>query len=116
MKIRTLLTAAALLCAALSLPAQAQQAGHNMHDMHDMNAMPATTAELSSGEVRAIDLKTRKLTIKHGELKNLGMPAMTMVFVIKDGVAVPAGLKQGDSIRFRAEEVGGVLTVTLIQR
>ena len=113
MNIRTLLTTAALLCAAFALPAQAQHAGH---DMHDMKSMPATPAELSSGEVRAIDLKTRKLTIKHGELKNLGMPAMTMVFVIKEGVAVPAGLKQGDAIRFRAEEVGGVLTVTLIQR
>ncbi|WP_018604903.1 copper-binding protein [Uliginosibacterium gangwonense] len=96
--------------------AQAQQnMGHDMHNMAAMSDAPANT-ELSSGEVRAIDLKARKITIKHGELRNLGMGAMTMVFVIKDGVALPPKLKQGDAIHFRAEQIDGVLTVTSIQR
>jgi len=122
MTTRSLITVfASLSIAAFSqfAAAQAQQPmGHNMHNMHDMAAMsdaPAST-ELSSGEVRAIDLKARKITIKHGELRNLGMGAMTMVFVIKDGVALPPKLKQGDAIRFRAEQIDGVLTVTSIQR
>ncbi len=118
MNIRSLIVASAsLLLVAFSSQtlAQTQHAGHDMHDMAGMSDnKPAN--ELSSGEVRALDLKTRKITIKHGELRNLGMSAMTMVFVIKDGVTIPAHLKQGDAIRFRAEMVDGVLTVTSIQR
>lgn len=110
MKLSSLIASTALIFAAFSLPTQAQHAGH------DMGAMPMATVELSSGEVRAIDLKARKVTLKHGELKNLGMSAMTMVFAIKPGIELPKDLKAGDQVRFRAEEPGGVLTVTLIQR
>ena len=46
------------------------------------NALAADTAELSEGEIRKVDKDTAKLTIKHGELKNLDMPAMTMVFQV----------------------------------
>ncbi|GAB2903835.1 copper-binding protein [Uliginosibacterium flavum] len=110
MKIRTLIASTALGFAVFALPAQAQHTGH------DMPATAAVSTELSSGEVRAIDLKTRKITLKHGELKNLGMSPMTMVFAIKAGIELPKNLKAGDPVRFRAEEPGGVLTVTLIQR
>ncbi|MDP5238755.1 copper-binding protein [Uliginosibacterium sp. 31-16] len=114
MKIRSALFAFTVATAGfLSAPfAQAQHAGHNM------TAMPAgnVSSDLSSGEVRAFDLKTRKITLKHGELKNLGMPPMTMVFVIKDGVALPPNLKPGEQVRFRAEENAGVLSISSIQR
>jgi Cu/Ag efflux protein CusF len=111
MKISTLIASTAFVVVSFgALPAYAQHAGH------DMGTMPMASTELSSGEVRALDLKTRKITIKHGELKNLGMPGMTMAFALKSGVELPKDLKVGDQIRFRAEEPGGVLTVTLIQR
>lgn len=110
MKIRTLIASSALGLAAFAMPALAQHTGH------DMPAKAVVATELSSGEVRAIDLKARKITLKHGELKNLGMSAMTMVFAIKPGIELPKDLKAGDQVRFRAEEPGGVLTVTLIQR
>ena len=110
MKLSTLLASTAFILAAFALPAQAQHAGH------DMGSMPMASVELSSGEVRAIDLKARKITLKHGELKNLGMMAMTMVFAIKPGLELPKDLKAGDQVRFRAEEPAGVLTVTQIQR
>ncbi len=109
---RNAVLATALSC--LTLPAFAQGMPHDMSG-HDMSTRTRAD-ELSSGEVRQLDLKTRKLTIRHGELRNLGMPGMTMVFVLKPGLAVPDGLKPGDRIRFRAEEVGGVLTVTTLQR
>jgi Cu(I)/Ag(I) efflux system periplasmic protein CusF len=64
----------------------------------------------SEGEVKKIDKGTGKLTIKHGELKNLDMPPMTMVFRVKDK-AMLEQVKQGDRVRFVAEQIDGKLTV-----
>lgn len=69
--------------------------------------------EMSHGEVKGIDKEGGKLTIKHGELKNLGMPAMTMVFRVKDP-AMLGQVETGDQIDFMAEKVNGVLTVTML--
>ncbi|MEP6941714.1 MAG: copper-binding protein [Betaproteobacteria bacterium] len=74
----------------------------------------AADTAMSEGEIRKIDPSTRKITIKHGELKNLDMPAMTMVFQVKD----PAMLEQvqsGDKVRFRADKVNGAFIVTEIE-
>ncbi len=69
---------------------------------------------LSEGEIRKIDTGTAKLTIRHGELKNLGMPPMTMVFQLKDKSRLPT-LKVGDKVRFRAEMEGTTYVVTVIE-
>ncbi|PSH61436.1 hypothetical protein CU102_27095 [Phyllobacterium brassicacearum] len=74
----------------------------------------STAAEFTKGEVKKIDLKQKKITIKHEELKGLDMPAMTMVFVASDE-ALLAKAKQGQSIEFVAEKVNGKLTVTDIK-
>jgi Cu/Ag efflux protein CusF len=71
-------------------------------------------AEFTQGEVKKIDLQQKKITIKHEELKNLGMPAMTMVFAVSDD-ALLAKAKQGQTIEFVAEKVNGKLTVTEIK-
>lgn len=71
-------------------------------------------AEFTKGEVKKIDLKQRKITIKHDELKELEMPAMTMVFVVSDE-ALLAKAKQGQNIEFVAEKVNGKLTMTDIK-
>ena len=77
-------------------------------------AVPAA-AKLTAGEVRKVDLEQGKLTIKHEVLENLGMPAMTMVFKVADK-ALLKDLKQGDKIRFRAEQsVAGFEVVNLEQ-
>jgi Cu/Ag efflux protein CusF len=76
-------------------------------------AAPAS-AGMTEGEVRRVDKSTRKITVKHGEIKNLDMPPMTMVF----GVAEPLMLdkiKQGDKVRFRATIEDGNFTITEIQ-
>jgi Cu/Ag efflux protein CusF len=67
----------------------------------------------SDGVVRKVDKRQGKLTLRHGPLENLDMPAMTMVFRVTD----PAWLDQvkpGDNVRFRADRVNGMLTVTAI--
>ena len=75
-------------------------------------AQPAT--ELSEGEVRKVDKDAKKISIKHGELKNLDMPPMSMVFQVKDPALLDK-VKAGDKIRFRAEKAGPSFVVTDIQ-
>lgn len=70
--------------------------------------------QMSEGEVRKVDTDAKKITIKHGELKNLGMPPMTMVFQVSDPAMLDK-VKQGDKVTFVAEKVGGQFTVTQIQ-
>ena len=73
----------------------------------------AVTA-LSDGEIRKVDKDAKKITIKHGPLQNLDMPAMTMVFQVKDP-AVLDSVKAGDKVKFQAERIGGAFTVTKIE-
>lgn len=73
-------------------------------------ASAVKSAEGSEGEVKKIDKSAGKLTIKHGELKNLDMPPMTMVFRVKD-TSMLDKVKAGDRIRFVAEQVDGKLVV-----
>jgi len=72
--------------------------------------------EMTQGEIRKIDKTTQKITLKHGEIKNLGMPPMTMVFQLKDPAALES-LSVGDPVRFSAEkDKSGAYVVTSIVR
>jgi Cu(I)/Ag(I) efflux system protein CusF len=76
-------------------------------------ASTLTHAQAVDGEVRKIDLEAGKVTLKHGEIKNLDMPAMQMAFRVSD----PAWLKRlqvGDKVSFTADKVNGQFTVTAI--
>ena len=79
-------------------------------------AVPAPHAEqiLTDGVVRKIDKGSGKITIKHGEIKNLGMPPMTMVFRVKNGTLLDQ-LREGDVIRFHVEAINGINTVLRIE-
>jgi Cu(I)/Ag(I) efflux system periplasmic protein CusF len=61
-----------------------------------------------------VDKAANKVTLKHGPIPNIDMPAMTMVFKAKDP-AMLAGLKAGDKVKFEAQKVGDVYTVTRIE-
>lgn len=67
--------------------------------------------DAAQGEVRKVDRDAKKITIKHGPIKNLDMPAMTMVFQVRDASLLDA-LTAGDTIRFTAEQVQGAYVVT----
>ncbi len=71
----------------------------------------SATQELSAGEVRKVDLESKKITLKHGEMKNLDMPPMTMVFQVSDPALLDE-VKPGDKVRFRAIHAAGKLTIT----
>jgi Cu(I)/Ag(I) efflux system periplasmic protein CusF len=74
----------------------------------------AQAADMSSGEIRKVDKSSSKITIKHGELKNLDMPPMTMVFQVRDPELLEKA-KKGDKVRFVAEEKDGALIVTALE-
>lgn len=71
-------------------------------------------AEFTKGTVKKVDAKAKKVTLIHEELKELEMPAMTMVFRVKDD-AMLEKLKEGANIEFVAERVDGKLTVTEVK-
>lgn len=106
-----------LLVSIAAMPASAQQtqqkpdehAGH-----HAASPSPAADADLADGEVRKVDRDNAKLTLKHGEIKNLDMPPMTMVFAVRDKALLDK-LQPGDKVRFRAVNDGGRLAVVDIQ-
>jgi Cu(I)/Ag(I) efflux system periplasmic protein CusF len=103
-----LITAALWALAALPLSAQAQTPAV---------AAPTATASalpLSEGEVRKVHKDTQKITLRHGEIKNLDMPGMTMVFRVKDPALLDQ-VKPGDKVQFVAEKLDGALYVTRIQ-
>ena len=77
-------------------------------------AKAALATDLTDGEVRKVDSDNQKITLKHGEIKNLDMPGMTMVFQVKDP-ALLNKVKAGDKIRFRAERSNGAIVVTVIE-
>ncbi len=96
----------------VAAPAMAQQAGHAGHAGHGAGvAEGKSTDNFVEGEVRKVDKAAGKITIKHGPIPNLEMPAMTMVFRAKDPSALDK-LKVGDTLKFKAEKIDGNFTIT----
>lgn len=82
-------------------------------------AAPAPQAQApagtwTEGEVRKLDKAQGKLTLRHGPIANLQMPAMSMVFRVAD-LALLDAVREGDKVRFVAEQVNGVFTVRAIE-
>lgn len=98
-----------LLLAALiaALPARADEAHHE-------NAA-AQSPSVIDGVVRKVDKEAQKITIRHGPVPSLDMPqAMTMVYRVKDPALLDK-VKAGDKVKFEAENVNGLFTVTKIE-
>ena len=72
-------------------------------------ALPAV-----EGEVRKIDTDAKKITLRHGDIPNLEMTGMTMVFRVKDPELL-GKVKPGDKVRFTADKVDGALMVLSIE-
>ena len=86
------------------------------HDEHHAAASAVKTvkADMSEGEVRKVDKAKKTITLKHGPIKNLDMPGMTMMFQVADA-SLLENVKAGDKVRFVVAKPGGKLTVTEIQ-
>lgn len=109
------LTAAFALCAAALPIANAADSMHG-HDMgmHGASMSMAADGKMSEGEIKKVDKAAGKITIKHGELKNLAMPGMTMAFRVKDAAMLDQ-VKPGDKVSFIADKVGAQLVVSKIE-
>ena len=69
---------------------------------------------MAEGVVRKIDPDNRKITLKHGEIKNLQMPGMTMVFRLQETVNLDK-LQAGDKVLFHVEKIDGAFVITDLQ-
>ena len=109
MNLKLVLSTTALAISALvGNPVFAQM---NMdHGKMGMAAAPGMT----EGEVRKIDKDAGKITIKHGDIKHMDMPGMTMVFVAKDKALLDK-TSVGAKIQFMVTNENGQMTVTDIQ-
>jgi Cu(I)/Ag(I) efflux system periplasmic protein CusF len=107
--LHTLALVAVLTASAVSAQPGPQSADHTAH-----HPAAGASAPQSEGEVRKVDLEQGKVTLRHGPLANLDMPAMTMVFAAADPKLLE-GLKQGDKVRFTADKKDGTYVVTAIE-
>ena len=73
-------------------------------------ATPVLADQFTTGEVIKVDAKQKKVTIRHEELKNLEMPAMTMVFSLADEAMLDR-VAVGNTIEFVADRVKGKITI-----
>jgi Cu(I)/Ag(I) efflux system periplasmic protein CusF len=116
---KSIITSALFAFASLGAAAQtpANHAGH--HDTKPETKVaqaapapaPAAKTDMAEGEIRKIDKDAKKVTLKHGPIKNLDMPGMTMVFQVKD-MSLMDKLAVGDKILFTAEQQQGAYVVT----
>jgi len=74
----------------------------------------ADTPPMTDGVIKKIKMESGKVTIKHGEIANLEMPPMSMVFNVKDPASLE-NLKKGDKIKFVAVDEDGKLWATEIE-
>jgi Cu/Ag efflux protein CusF len=102
---------ALLAAVALAAPVAFADKEHD-HGKHGSQA--AQAGGLTAGVVRKIDKDAGKISIAHEPIENLGMPKMTMVFRVKEPRMLDA-VKEGDKVKFAAEDVKGRLVVTRIE-
>jgi Cu(I)/Ag(I) efflux system periplasmic protein CusF len=83
--------------------------------MFSFSVVAQVNLPMAEAEIRKIDLENKKITLKHGEIKNLDMPGMTMVFTVKDATMLDK-LATGDKVKFTADKVGSIYTVMSIEK
>ena len=117
-KLTFAVAAISLLFAAGSVPASGDHKsghGHGHGDKKEVKAAVPDSGAMAEGEVRTINKEAGKITLKHGEIKNLDMGAMTMVFQVTDRAMLDK-VKEGDKVNFTAEKIRGQFTVTGIEK
>lgn len=65
----------------------------------------------ASGTVKKVDVEKSLIKIKHGPIKNMNMPPMTMSFGVVDK-GLLSQVKVGDEILFKVEKMDGKMVLT----
>jgi Cu/Ag efflux protein CusF len=78
---------------------------------HEMKGGGLSSLPSVEGEVRRVDKGAGKITLRHGEIKQLEMPPMTMVFEVRDKALLDS-VKPGDKVNFKVINENGKMIVT----
>lgn len=115
-QLNTFLAASAVaLSFALTGSALAQMTmDHSKMGMDQGKASMAAAPGMTDGEIRKIDKENGKVTIKHGEIKHVDMPPMSMVFNVKDKAMLDK-VRVGEKIQFIVIQDAGKMVVTDIK-
>ena len=100
----------ALLLAVPAQPARAQQGVAQPAGP----AAPAGQADFAEGEVRRLEKDAARVTLRHGEIRSIDMPPMTMTFGVRDRSLLNT-VKVGDKVRFKAVNEAGKYLVTELE-
>lgn len=100
-----------LLVAAAAANAQMSP---NMAMPKPASAAAAGSTVMTEGVIQSLDKSRGVVTLKHGEITNMAMPAMTMAFNVSDKKMLDK-VKTGDKVSFHVENVGNAPTVTRIE-
>ncbi len=119
----SLFSVACLIISSYSLAAhhEQMQEGHEGHEMHhegqEGHEGHEMHGELPSvhGVVKKINAASGSITLKHADIPNLEMSAMTMGFSVKDA-AMLDGLTEGDHVMFQAIAEGGKFIIVSMKK
>jgi len=79
------------------------------------NEETAQSQAMTEAVVRKVDKDAGKITLRHGAIPNLDMPAMTMVFRVQQAAMLETAAV-GDAVLFHAERINGLLTITTLKK
>ncbi|MDT8840170.1 copper-binding protein [Paraburkholderia fungorum] len=114
---KKLIIVSAVFCTASAF-AGAALAADQMAGMMKTGAMDAASSAdtaLTDAVVKKVDPSTGMVTLQHGDLKNIGMSAMTMAYKAKDASMVKRA-KEGEKVKVRVESVNGTLTIVKLEK
>lgn len=115
---KKLIIVSAMVCTATAF-AGAALAADDMAGMKmktgAMDTASSTDTALTDAVVKKVDPSTGMVTLQHGELKNIGMSAMTMAYKAKDASMVKRA-KEGEKVKVRVESVNGTLTIVKLEK
>ncbi len=79
------------------------------------SGQPTTEQRIDGqGLIKSIRAAQGKVKIKHGPIERLGMPAMTMMFKLKDSTMLN-GLDEGMEVEFAVDNTGGGFVITHVK-
>jgi len=109
---KTINAFAATALALASAYASAQ--GTAAMSMPAKSAASATALPFVQGEVRKVDATNGVVVLRHADIPNLSMPAMTMGYAVAEK-SLLVNVKAGDKVLFQADMIKGKATVTVLQ-
>lgn len=86
----------------------------NMLAAKEMPQDDGQATQLTGGMVKKVDLKNGKITLQHGEIANVKMPAMTMSYRVKQAQQLES-IHADDKVRFAVEKLNGEFVVTHVE-